>query len=270
MNARDWSLRVVPNKFPALQIEGGLDREGEGLYDMMNGVGAHEVIIETPVHEHTLGTMPLEAVEGVLWAYHHRITDLKRDTRFRYVLVFKNEGELAGASLEHTHSQLIAMPIVPSLVKEEMEGARRYYDYRERCIFCDIVRQEVESAKRVIWENARFIAISPFAPRVPFEVWILPKAHESHFDAPSDGKYREMAEILQQVLRRIDKALDTPPYNYVLHTSPFNNERNDFYHWHLEIMPKLTKPAGFEWGSGFHINPTPPEEAARYLRDARI
>jgi len=269
-NASNWSLRVVPNKFPALQIEGGLGREGEGIYDLMNGVGAHEVIIESPVHEHTLGTMPLESVEGVLWAYHSRMSDLKRDTRFRYVLIFKNEGETAGASLEHTHSQIIAMPIVPSLVKDEMEGARKYYDYRERCIFCDMIRQEVESGKRVVWENRSFIALSPFAPRVPFEVWILPKNHESHYDIPYEGKYREMAEILQQILKRIDKTLDTPPYNFVLHTSPFNNERNDFYHWHIEIMPKLTKLAGFEWGSGFHINPTPPEEAARYLRDARI
>jgi len=269
-NASNWSLRVVPNKFPALQIEGGLGREGEGIYDLMNGVGAHEVIIETPVHEHTLATMPLESVESVLWAYHYRMSDLKRDTRFRYVLIFKNEGEVAGASLEHTHSQLIAMPIVPSLVKEEMDGARTYHGYRERCIFCDMIRQELETGKRVVWENRSVIALSPFAPRVPFEVWILPKGHESHYDVPSEGKYREMAETLQQVLKRIDKTLDTPPYNFVVHTSPFDIEKNDFYHWHIEIMPKLTKLAGFEWGSGFHINPTPPEEAARYLRDARI
>ena len=269
-NASDWTLRVVPNKFPALQVEGILERVGEGVYDMMSGVGAHEVVIESPVHEETMSTMPLKSVENVLWAFHHRMGDLKKDNRLKYVLIFKNEGEVAGATLEHTHSQLIAMPIVPSLVKEEMEGARGYYNYKERCIYCDIVRQELETGARVIWENKNFLALSPYAPRVPFETWILPKQHESHFDYAYEGKYAGLAEILQQSLRRIDKTLDSPPYNFVIHSSPFTNEVNDYYHWHIEIMPKLTKLAGFEWGSGFHINPTPPEESAKFLRDARI
>jgi UDPglucose--hexose-1-phosphate uridylyltransferase len=269
-NSKEWTLRVVPNKFPALQVEGGLGRAGEGIYDMMNGIGAHEVIIESPDHEATMSTMPLKALEDVMWAFHHRMGDLKKDSRFRYALIFKNEGEVAGATLEHTHSQLIATPIVPSLVKEEMEGARRYFDYKERCIFCDIVHQELETGARVVWENRNFIALEPYAPRVPFETWIMPKQHESHFDYAYEGKYAGLAEILQQTLKRMDRILDTPPYNFVIHTSPFNTEVNDYYHWHIEIMPKLTKPAGFEWGSGFHINPTPPEEAAKFLREARI
>lgn len=269
-DSNGWSLRVVPNKFPALQVEGELERAGEGVYDMMSGIGAHEVVIESPTHEHTMSTMPVESVEKVLWAFHHRVADLKKDRRLKYVLLFKNEGEIAGASLEHTHSQLIAMPIVPSLVKEEMEGARRYYDYKERCIFCDIIRQELESGKRVILESENFVALSPYAPRVPFETWILPRQHESHFDYAYEGKYADLAGILQQTLKRLDKTLDIPPYNFVVHTSPFINEVNEYYHWHIEIMPKLTKLAGFEWGSGFHINPTPPEEAARFLREARI
>jgi len=267
-NTPGWTLRVVSNKFPALNVEGRLNRSGEGIFDRMNGVGAHEVIIECPDHNMTLSTMPLKSVEEVLWAYHHRITDLKKDTRFKYVLVFKNEGDEAGASLEHTHSQLIALPIVPHLVEEELFQAEQYYNYKERCIFCDIIQQETGDKIRVISENDDFIAIAPFAPRSPFETMILPKRHESSYSPR--GNFDLLAGILQKTLKQIDKVLDLPPYNMMLHTSPFKNEENDYYHWHIEIIPKLTKIAGFEWGSGFYINPTAPEEAAKFLREAGI
>ncbi|MBI4681824.1 MAG: galactose-1-phosphate uridylyltransferase [Nitrospirae bacterium] len=267
-NTPGWTLRVVSNKFPALNIEGKLNRVGEGIFDKMNGVGAHEVIIECPDHNLTLSTMPVKSVEEVLWAFHHRITDLKKDTRFRYVLVFKNEGDEAGASLEHTHSQLIALPIVPHLVEEELFQAKQYYEYKERCIFCDIIHQETEDPIRVIAENNDFIAIAPFASRSPFETMILPKKHESSFSP--NGSFSLLAQMLQQTLKQIDKVLDLPPYNMMIHTSPFKNEQNEYYHWHIEIIPKLTKIAGFEWGSGFYINPTPPEEAAEFLRKVEI
>ncbi len=268
-NSPGWTLRVVPNKFPALQIQGELAKRGEGVFDMMNGVGAHEVIIETPDHQLSLATMSLRAVEDVLWAYFFRLTDLNKDVRLKYVLIFKNEGEIAGSSLEHTHSQLIALPIVPKSVKEEMDSAKKYYDNKERCIFCDIVNQELSADKRVIYENDKYVSISPFAPREPFETWILPKKHESNF-SPPDKSFSSFAEILQRTLRQLDKVLDIPPYNFIIHTSPFKEEINDYYHWHLEIVPKLTKTAGFEWGSGFFINPTPPEEATQYLKEAKI
>ncbi len=267
-NTTGWTLRVVPNKFPALQIEGDLDKIGDGIYDKMNGIGAHEVIIETPSHDLTLSSMSLKAVEDVIWAYYYRIEDLKNDPRFRYVLVFKNEGEAAGASLEHSHSQLIALPVIPREVKAELDGARHYYDYKERCIFCDMIRQEIESKIRVISEEDNFIAISPFAPRAPFETWILPKKHSSAIN-PKDN-FPELSVILQRTLRQLDKTLDTPPYNMMLHTSPFGDEDNEYFHWHMEIMPKLTKIAGFEWGSGFYINPTPPEEATKFMKGAKI
>ncbi|UCD34044.1 MAG: galactose-1-phosphate uridylyltransferase [Nitrospiraceae bacterium] len=267
-NSPGWTLRVVSNKFPALSVEGQLNRVGDGIFDKMNGVGAHEVIIECPDHNMTLSSMPLKAVEEVLWAFYHRTMDLKKDPRFRYVLVFKNEGDQAGASLEHTHSQLIALPIVPHLVEEELIQARQYYEYKERCIFCDIIHQERADKKRVISENDAFIALAPFAPRSPFETMILPKLHESSFLI--NMNFRELAVILQQTLRQIDKVLELPPYNLMIHSSPFKNEENEYYHWHIEIIPKLTKIAGFEWGSGFYINPTPPEEAAKFLREAEI
>jgi UDPglucose--hexose-1-phosphate uridylyltransferase len=268
-NTPGWTLRVMPNKFPALQIYGDLNKTGEGIFDKMNGVGAHEVIVETPDHMLTLSTMPMKAVEDVLWAYYLRLNDLRKDRRLKYVLIFKNEGESAGASLEHSHTQLIALPIIPKLVKEETDAARRYYDLKERCIFCDVIRQELESKKRIIYENNGYVALAPFAPSAPFETWILPKKHESGF-GPQDGNFSGLAEILQVVLRQIDKILDVPPYNFVIHTSAFTEEVNDYFHWHIEIVPKLTKIAGFEWGSGFYINPTPPEESAKFMREAKI
>ena len=263
-----WTLRVVSNKFPALNIEGQLNRVGEGIFDKMNGVGAHEIIIECPDHNLTLSTMPVKSVEDALYVFYDRITDLKKDSRLKYVLVFKNEGADAGASLEHSHSQLIALPIVPHLVQEEIEHAKQYYNYKERCIFCDIIRQETEKGTRVISENEDFIALAPFAPRSPFETLILPKNHKSSFIP--DGRFNLLAQILQKTLRQIDKVLNMPPYNMMIHTSPFENETNDYYHWHIEIIPKLTKIAGFEWGSGFYINPTPPEEAAKFMREVEI
>lgn len=267
-NSPGWSLRVVPNKFPALRIEGDLDREGEGIYDKMNGIGAHEVVIETPHHTETLATLPLKSVENVLWAYRERIIDLRRDPRLRYVLVFKNYGSAAGASLEHAHSQIIALPIVPTRVREEIEGSKNYFLYKDRCVFCDIIRQELQQRKRVIFENSHFISIAPFASRFPFETWILPKGHQPSYELEEGWLYAKAAEALSDILRRLRQVLDDPPYNYIIHTSSFPDQDREYYHWHIEIMPKLTKVAGFEWGTGFYINPTPPEEAADYLREA--
>jgi UDPglucose--hexose-1-phosphate uridylyltransferase len=213
--------------------------------------------------------MPLKALEDVLWAYYLRLTDLRKDRRFKYVLIFKNEGDAAGASLEHSHTQIIALPIIPMLVKEETDSAKHYYDLKERCIFCDVIHQEIESRKRIIYENSQYVALAPFAPRAPFETWILPKRHESSFQPPNK-KFSSLAEILQVILRQIDKILEVPPYNFIIHTSPFQDEINEYYHWHIEILPKLTKIAGFEWGSGFFINPTPPEESAKFMREAKI
>ncbi len=268
-NSPGWILRVMPNKFPALQIHGDLNKTGEGIFDRMNGIGAHEVIVETPEHHLSLSTMPSKAAEDVLWAYYLRLSDLKRDKRFKYVMIFKNEGEAAGASLEHTHTQLIALPIIPKIVREEIDSSRQYFDLKERCIFCDVINQELDDGKRVIYENERYVALAPFASRSPFETWILPKAHESSFH-PHNKDFSGLADALQRILRQMDRILDLPPYNFVIHTSPFDDEINEYYHWHIELMPKLTKIAGFEWGSGFYINPTPPEEAAKFMREAKI
>jgi UDPglucose--hexose-1-phosphate uridylyltransferase len=269
-NAPGWDLRVVPNKFPALQVEGTLDREGEGLFDRMNGIGAHEVIIETPDHDRSLALMSEPELERVLWAFRERMIDLRQDHRLRYILVFKNHGSAAGATLEHPHSQLIALPIVPDFVREEIEGARRHYQIKERCVFCDIVHQELRDGRRVIQENADIIALAPYAPRFAFETWLLPRRHGARYEQAARHEYESLARMLKVVLQRLDRALESPPFNLIVHTSPFSEGVADVYHWHIEIMPKLTRVAGFEWGTGFYINPTSPEEAAKVLRAVRV
>lgn len=267
INGEGWSLRVVPNKFPALRVEGELDRQGEGLYDHMNGVGAHEVIIESPDHLASLATISDKQVADVFFAFRDRILDLQKDPRLRYVLVFKNHGAAAGASLEHPHSQLIALPVVPKRVQEELDGAMRYFQFRERCIFCDILQQELLTQDRIIFETDHFLVVAPYASRFPFETWIVPRKHHSHFALADAPTIHNLGWVMRTVLRKIDKALEHPPYNAIIHTAPVQDALLDHYHWHIEIIPKLTKVAGFEWGTGFYINPTPPEEAARFLRE---
>ena len=264
-NGPGWTLRVMPNKFPALEPSGMITKSGEGIFDKMAGVGVHEVVVENPDHFLSLSTMPEKSVEDTLWAYFIRLTELKNDHRIKYVLIFKNEGEAAGASLEHSHSQIIGLPIVPRTVRDELQGARNHFDMKERCIFCDIIYQEIAEGKRIIGENEDYVAIAPFAPRSPFETWILPKNHEAAF-GPRQKSFKGLAEILQRILKQFDALLEAPPYNYIIHTAPFSEEQSEYFHWHIEIMPKLTKFAGFEWGSGIYINPTPPEEAARFMR----
>ncbi len=267
-NTPGWSLRVVPNKYPALVIEGDLNKEGAGIYDLMNGIGAHEVLVETPNHDETFISLPPYRMANVFRAFRDRIVDLGRDPRFRYVMVFKNNGRSAGASLEHTHSQLVALPILPRLIVSELEGSLSYYTYKERCIYCDIIRQEVREKVRVVSENDEFLAIVPFAPRSPFEMWIMPKKHYSSYVMLQESSFESLAMLFSECMRRLDACIPNVPYNFVLHGAPLRSEPLEHFHWHFEIRPKLTSIAGFEWGSGFYINPMPPEEAATYLREA--
>lgn len=266
-NTAGWRVRVVPNKFPALRIEGPMGRRGEGLYDLMNGVGAHEVIVETTDHERGMADLEPRQIEEVLWSYRDRVLDLSKDERFRYLLVFKNHGAEAGASLEHPHSQLIALPIVPLSVQQELIGARDYYALKERCIFCDIVDQESQDRRRVIFENDGFLVTSPFASRFPFEMYVLPRNHGSHFEHAGSREYSALAHALKAALSALKAALDDPPFNYIIHSAPTREGPSKHYHWHLEITPALTKVAGFEVGTGFYINPMPPENAAAHLRE---
>ena len=265
-NSDGWRVRVVPNKFPALQAEGEYLKSEEGIYDMMNGIGTHEVIIESPRHIQSLTSLDNGNVEEVLLCYRERLVDLKSDKRFVYGLLFKNVGFSAGASLEHTHSQLIVTPIVPPLVANEIANAKTFYQHSKRCLFCDMIQQEIETDKRVVISTDNFVAFAPFASRFPFETWILPKKHESNFENLQGFEAEELAHILKSVLAKLEATLDFPPYNYIIHNAPFNVTEAEYFHWHIEIIPRLTNIAGFEWGTGFYINPTSPEEAAEMLR----
>jgi UDPglucose--hexose-1-phosphate uridylyltransferase len=277
-NTPGWQVRVLPNKFPVLRIEGKLVREGIGMFDLMSGVGAHEVIVETPDHQIELADLPEPHIANVLRAYRERMADLGGDDRFKYVLIFKNQGYLAGATMPHSHSQLIATPVTPKRVKEELAGAQRYYEFKRRCVICDIIKQETRlTTDRLVFENHTFVVLSPFAARVPYETWIVPKQHNCEYLSISEVEYAGLAEALKVNLLKLRTALKDPPLNYLIHTAPFRRARPGYwqtiqfdYHWHLEVIPRLTRPAGFEEGSGFYINPIMPEEAATTLRNAPL
>ncbi|MDD5448997.1 MAG: galactose-1-phosphate uridylyltransferase [Candidatus Omnitrophica bacterium] len=268
-NTPGWDVRVVPNKFPALQIEGDLNRVGIGVFDLMNGVGAHEVIIDTPNHESEIADRDESQIRDMLWAYRDRSLDLRKDKRFKYILIFKNYGFTAGASLDHPHSQLIALPFAPKRVVGEIEGAEKYFGYRERCVYCDMIRQELQEKELTITENKSFLSFTPFVSRFPYETWIIPKEHVSDFPQIQVEGINDLASIFKDTLSRIKKLLNDPAYNYILHSTPLDDLARDDYHWHIEIMPRITRVAGFEWGTGFYINPTPPELAAKTLREAK-
>ncbi len=269
-NMPGWSLRVIPNKYPALKGEGQLNRRKKGFYDSMNGIGAHEVVIETPDSHKSLVEMKVSEIQDVFRIFKERIIDLKKDIRLKYALVFKNWGPLAGATLKHSHSQLIATPIIPKRITEEIKGAKSYYDAKKRCIFCDIIQQEVRDNTRIVYDEDCFVAIAPFAARSPFETWILPKQHDSHFENSGDTLLKHLSITTKVVLQKLNITLQTPPYNFVIHTAPMQDDRLEHYHWHIEILPRLTNIAGFEWGTDFYINPTSPEDAAAYLRKVNI
>lgn len=269
-NGPGWRVRVVPNKFPALQIEGNLEKRGDGIYDMMNGIGAHEVIVECPHGETNMSRLSVDNIREVLWVYHDRLVDLKRDRRLVHALIFKNKGALAGASLQHSHSQLMATSVVPITIYEEISGALEFFNYRGRSIFDDMIQQELAHGKRVVLDTPHFVVFCPFASRFPFETWILPKQQSSHFENITRQAIEELGTVLKTVLRKLELALDDPPYNYVIHTAPFNQPELPHFLWHMELFPRITRVAGFEWGSGFYINPVLPEEAAAFLRDVDL
>jgi UDPglucose--hexose-1-phosphate uridylyltransferase len=274
-----WQVRVFANKFPVLRVEGEVRREAVGLNDTVSGVGAHEVIVETPDSDRELADLSVDEIMPILDTYRARLVDLRHDRRLRYVLIFKNKGEEAGSSVPHAHSQLIATPIIPTLVAQELNVAREHYGRCERCLFCDLIRQELRLQERICVETDRYIALAPFAASYPFESWIFPKQHHHDFALSSDDELRGLAVILREFLRRMRTVLDDPPYNLVLHTAPNPHPRPgqpDFwstiehdYHWHLEAVPRITRAAGFEWGSGYTINSTSPEEAASLLKEAK-
>ncbi|MFH1768861.1 MAG: HIT domain-containing protein [Candidatus Omnitrophota bacterium] len=270
-----WKVKVLSRRKPFLST--GIDswKKGEGPYDLMSGIGRHEVIIETPKHVSNMADLTPDEIKDVFVTYCERIKEIEKEEYIKYVLLFKNYGwEDSESRVKHSRSQIIATPVNLKRVKEELEGAKFHFDCHERCIFCDMVCYELEQKERVVLEEDGFVALVPFAPRFPFEVWILPKKHSSDFYKTSHEDLYVLAQVVKKVLSKIKNTLGDPPYNYVIHSAPFRRSRQNYwatieddFHWHVEITPRLTKVAGFEWGTGFYICPSLPEESAQFLRE---
>jgi UDPglucose--hexose-1-phosphate uridylyltransferase len=279
-NGTGWKVKVVESGTPILRPREQFQRRGHGLYDVVNDLGTHEVVIETPEHTANMADLDAGQIEIVLKTYAQRFNDLSRNPKFKYALAYKNHGLAAGSRpIAHARSQIIAAPVTPLRVKEKLIGARKYFEYRDRCIYCDMVAQEREQQVRMVTENEHFIAIVPFAARFLFETWVLPRKHSCDFAKGVAGVERALAEILKTVLLKLKLGLDDPAYNFVVQTAPIGREKSkgsdwktieDDYHWHIEVIPRLTRVAGFEKGTGFYICSVPPEYAAEYLREVEI
>jgi UDPglucose--hexose-1-phosphate uridylyltransferase len=267
-----WRLRVVPNKFPALAVPSAdceaRRRRRRGLYLEMDGCGQHEVVVETPDHSKTIATMTVEEVEVVVWTYRERFLAMDRMDWNQLIIIFRNQGEVAGTSLAHPHSQIIGTPIVPEDTRSRLEEAQRYYDDNGTCVYCDVVEAELAEGARLVSHNPGFVAFCPYASTAPYAMWIVPRRHASSFGVVTDEEVALLAMILRDCLGRLYGLLANPDYNYVIRSAPHHSAGEPHFHWYLEILPKLSTQAGFEIGSGININVVVPEDAARGLREA--
>lgn len=271
-----WEVRVFHDRAPLFRVEGGLNREAEGMFDRMNAVGAHEIVVESNQHGKTLAELPVDQIARVLEIYRDRIVDLKQDPRFRYVSVFKDQGRARPATDEHGHSQILAIPVIPTLVERELRWSLFHFQRKERCIFCDILHQETHLGKRVVDETADFVCLCPYASRFPYEISVLPVRHNSSFerDIATDERLNSLAKFLKANLLRVQSISEK--LRLVLHTEPnltargadperWKTVRDDF-HWHFEIYPELDAEVDHFGAESFYFNPVPPEEAAFILR----
>lgn len=262
-----WRVRAFPNKFAALHSDVSPTRAWHGSFLSAKGFGIAEVVVENPQHNKTIATMELKDVADVLRAYRERQIEISKDDKINLVTIFRNHGPRAGTSLEHPHSQIIATPIVPPHVRYPLEQAVLHYDKYGTCVYCDMLKEELEQKERVVIETDNFAAFCPFAARTPFETRIFPKRHKASYTLIDDEEITEMAWVLRSLLAKIHNCLNDPDYNYVLRSSPIGDENTRHLHWYLIIIPKITTPAGFEIGSGIYINTASPENCARHLRE---
>lgn len=271
-NQPGWRVRVVPNRYPAVRIEGALEGKPVGLYDHLTGIGAHEVIIETP-DDQALEDLSVDGITEVLATYRVRMLDLEKDLRFQHLFIFKNVGPAAGASMVHAHSQLIALPFVPPAIEAKLRRARDHYQAKRRSLFRDILQTEQADGSRMIAENSNYVLFCPYASRFAFEMAIYPKRHHPDFTSCPPVELHDLAEVLRFALVRLNDVLEKPGYNLLLHTAPLRRDpgsphagaQHD-YSWHLEIVPRFHPLAGFEIGLGSYINTVYPEQAAHFLR----
>jgi UDPglucose--hexose-1-phosphate uridylyltransferase len=263
-----WQVRVIPNKYPAVSNLPPQDQPERDFYHTRPGAGVHEVIVECPDHVTAFGQLDDRQAALVFRAYRDRMAHWRNDPRLAYAQLFKNSGAAAGASLEHAHSQLIATTVVPTQLQSELVRSQTYFDKNGRCVFCEMIRRELATGTRVVAECDRFVVFCPFASQFPYETWILPREHSSHFEFTEDGQLDRLAGIVRDLVGQVEHLLNDPGFNYLIHTAPFDSTHLKHYHWHLEIFPRVSKTAGFEWGAGDYINIVTPEQAAATLRTA--
>jgi UDPglucose--hexose-1-phosphate uridylyltransferase len=264
-NGPGWRIRVVTNRYPALNPARKTNRITGEFFKSAEGVGKHEVIIESTQHNKSLATLSLKQVTEVCEVYWKRYLALKDDKRFKLIIIFRNHGLSAGTSLKHPHSQLIALPLVPASIRHLLEEAMSYYDDHNSCVFCDMIHEELLHKKRIILNSKEFVVFHPFASSAPFETWVVPKKHNASFGNIGPKEVRAMASVLKEVLGKLYLKLKDPDYNLMIRTAPIKDAQEDYYHWYIQILPRLTTPAGFELGSGVFINTSLPEETAKFI-----
>ncbi len=264
-DADGWHVRVTPDKRPLLRIEGDPERRAAGMFDVMNAIGAHELVSDTPAHDRTWADFDVAHMGRLLEMYRARTADLRRDRRFRHVFVLKNHGAV-WSRYRHAHSHVIATPFTPKRLEEELAGARQYHRMRERCVFCDQLSEEVRARERIVETNDEFALFTPFASEYPYEMWIAPLRHAADFGALADGAVRPLAALLVDAVARLRRALGDVPYSLVLHAGPLDGTDQAEFHWHWELVPHLGHELGMEWATGIFSNPVRPEDAARQLR----
>jgi UDPglucose--hexose-1-phosphate uridylyltransferase len=261
-----WRLRVVRNKYPALQLEGERLRSFEGVHRQISGVGYHEVLVESPLHNTCPGLESDVEISLMLEAFKIRGKEIAQDTRIEQIIYFKNHGERAGTSLVHPHTQLIALPIVPYSIRSRTEEARRYFDDTGRCVFCHMLAEELKDGQRVLVKSKYFAAFIPYAALSPFHIWVLPRRHEASFLNATAHELADLGQLLNQVLSSLYVGLRDPDYNYVIRSAPLQDPGQEYLHWYVTIIPRVTRSAGFELGSGMFINVALPWESAAFLR----
>jgi len=261
-----WQLRVVSNKYPALQREGGRVRTFDGVHRQISGVGYHEVLIEAPHHNTCPALESATEVALMLKTFEIRGREISQDSRTEQIIYFKNHGEHAGTSLVHPHTQLIGLPIVPYSIRSRVEEARRYFDDTGRCAFCHMLADELKEGIRIVAEGEHFVAFILYAAFSPFHLWILPRRHESSFLNATAYELDDLGQLLHQVLRKLYIGLRDPDYNYVIRAAPVRDPGYEYLHWYITIVPRVTRSAGFELGSGMFINTALPEASAAFLR----
>jgi UDPglucose--hexose-1-phosphate uridylyltransferase len=270
-DSNSWQVRAFTNKFAALNPDGKTTRNiKDDFFTEMAGVGVHEVIVETPLHNKFLALAAEGEVLRVLNAYHERYRKLSKQPFAKLIIIFKNHGSAAGTSLEHSHSQLVVTPVVPKHIRTRHEVAIRYYDNYGRCLYSDLLERELKSGRRIVMETEDFLAFHPFASQRPFETWILPKRHQASFGNASREDLGNLSHVLRLILFKLYRGLNDPDYNYVIDTAPVGDEKEPYYMWHMRIIPRLTELAGFEIGSGMYINTAVPEETAKFMRNLDV